>query len=265
MLAGVDRRTPCGKRDYAILLLLVTYGLRGREVAALTLDDIDWKRERLAIPERKAGHSTAFPLSTVGRRGAGRLSAARLDRTAATGTCSSARWRRCEPIGAAAVCSPRPPLPAQGRCRGAPPGIAHAAPHLRAASGRRRLRVEDDRRLRRSPLAGIDRRSTPRSPSSRCARSPSATARRCCDDREPGLPRSSNSSRTSGRSAASTSARRPSCGCWCASPNSIMSTGSTSSHRRCSTTSWPPGPGRVRAASTTCSASCGGLLDWAVT
>ena len=63
VLAAVDRRTPCGKRDYAILLLLATYGLRGREVAALTLDDIDWRRERLAIPERKAGHSTAFPLS----------------------------------------------------------------------------------------------------------------------------------------------------------------------------------------------------------
>ena len=65
VLAGVDRRTRCGKRDYAILLLLVSYGLRGREIAALTLDDIDWKRERLAIPERKAGHSTAFPLSAV--------------------------------------------------------------------------------------------------------------------------------------------------------------------------------------------------------
>lgn len=65
VLAGVDRRTACGKRDYAMLQLLVTYGLRAREVAALTLDDIDWKRERLAIPERKAGHSTAFPLSAV--------------------------------------------------------------------------------------------------------------------------------------------------------------------------------------------------------
>jgi site-specific recombinase XerD len=63
VLSGVDRRTPCGRRDYAILLLLVTYGLRAREVSALTLDDIDWKRERLAVPERKAGHSTAFPLS----------------------------------------------------------------------------------------------------------------------------------------------------------------------------------------------------------
>lgn len=65
VLDRVDRRTPCGKRDYAILLLLVCYGLRGREVAALTLDDIDWKHERLSIPERKAGHSTAFPLSTT--------------------------------------------------------------------------------------------------------------------------------------------------------------------------------------------------------
>lgn len=65
MLAVVERRTPAGKRDYAILLLLVTYGLRAREVAALTLDHIDWKRERLHVPERKADHDTAFPLSTV--------------------------------------------------------------------------------------------------------------------------------------------------------------------------------------------------------
>jgi integrase/recombinase XerD len=67
MLDAVDRRTPVGRRDYAILVLLVTYGLRGREVAAMTLDDIDWKRERLRVPERKAGHSTGYPLSpTVG-------------------------------------------------------------------------------------------------------------------------------------------------------------------------------------------------------
>jgi integrase/recombinase XerD len=65
VLASVDRRTEAGRRDHAILLLLVTYGLRGREVAALTLDDIDWKNDRLRVPERKAGHSTAFPLSAV--------------------------------------------------------------------------------------------------------------------------------------------------------------------------------------------------------
>lgn len=65
MLDTVERRTTLGRRDYAILLLLVTYGLRAREVALLTLDDIDWKRERLRIPERKAGHSTAYPLSRI--------------------------------------------------------------------------------------------------------------------------------------------------------------------------------------------------------
>ena len=65
VLAAVDRRAPVGRRDYAILLLLMTYGLRGREVAALTLDDVDWKAQRLRVPERKAGHSSAFPLSGV--------------------------------------------------------------------------------------------------------------------------------------------------------------------------------------------------------
>ncbi len=65
MLEVVDRRMSVGKRDYAILLLLITYGLRGREVAALTLDDIDWRNERLRIRERKAGHSTAYPLSHI--------------------------------------------------------------------------------------------------------------------------------------------------------------------------------------------------------
>ena len=65
MLESVDRRTPVGRRDYAILLLLVTYGLRAREVAALKLDDVDWKNDRLKIPERKADHSTVYPLSPV--------------------------------------------------------------------------------------------------------------------------------------------------------------------------------------------------------
>ena len=65
MLDVVDRRTVVGRRDYAMLLLLVTYGLRAREVAALTLDDLDWRNERLRVPERKAGHSTAYPLSPI--------------------------------------------------------------------------------------------------------------------------------------------------------------------------------------------------------
>ncbi len=64
VLASVDRRSAAGRRDYAILLLLVTYGLRAREVVALMLEHIDWRRDRLRILERKRSHSTGYPLST---------------------------------------------------------------------------------------------------------------------------------------------------------------------------------------------------------
>src|SRR5215813_12758101 len=65
MLEAVDRRTPVGRRDYAILLLLITYGLRAREIAFLTLDDVDWKHERLHVRERKADHFAVYPLSPL--------------------------------------------------------------------------------------------------------------------------------------------------------------------------------------------------------
>lgn len=63
LLQKVDRRNATGRRDYAILMLLVSYGLRAREVAAMTLDDVDWKHDRIHVRSRKAGHSTAYPLA----------------------------------------------------------------------------------------------------------------------------------------------------------------------------------------------------------
>lgn len=67
VLDGVDRRSAVGKRDYALLLMLVSYGLRAREIAAMQLDDLDWKQAQLRVPTRKGGHSTTYPLSaTVG-------------------------------------------------------------------------------------------------------------------------------------------------------------------------------------------------------
>jgi len=67
VLDGVDRRSAIGKRDYALLLMLVSYGLRAREIAAMQLDDLDWKQAQLRVPTRKGGHSTIYPLSaTVG-------------------------------------------------------------------------------------------------------------------------------------------------------------------------------------------------------
>lgn len=65
MLDCVDRRAAMGRRDYAMLLLLVTYGLRANEVAKLSLDDIDWQHERFNVPQRKAGHWSTYPLAGV--------------------------------------------------------------------------------------------------------------------------------------------------------------------------------------------------------
>jgi site-specific recombinase XerD len=63
VLDGVDRRSSVGKRDYAILMLLASYGLRAREVAALELADLDWAHSQLKVPARKGGHSSIYPLS----------------------------------------------------------------------------------------------------------------------------------------------------------------------------------------------------------
>jgi integrase/recombinase XerD len=42
-LRSVDRSTPKGRRDFAIFLLIATYGLRSSEVRALSLDDFAWR------------------------------------------------------------------------------------------------------------------------------------------------------------------------------------------------------------------------------
>ncbi len=65
LLASIDRRSVLGKRDYAILVMLASYGLRSREIAAMQLDDFDWKHSQVSIPMRKGGHSTRYPLSTT--------------------------------------------------------------------------------------------------------------------------------------------------------------------------------------------------------
>jgi integrase/recombinase XerD len=54
LLASIDRRTPIGRRDYAVLLLLARLGLRASAVAFLELDDIDWKAGRLYARSKHA-------------------------------------------------------------------------------------------------------------------------------------------------------------------------------------------------------------------
>ena len=49
VLTSCDRSTSTGCRDFAILTLLVRLGLRAGEVAALTLDEIDWHRGEITV------------------------------------------------------------------------------------------------------------------------------------------------------------------------------------------------------------------------
>ena len=59
-----DRR-PIGLRDYAMLLLLSTYGLRAGEITALRLQDIDWTHDRLRVRHFKTGAYSELPLLRV--------------------------------------------------------------------------------------------------------------------------------------------------------------------------------------------------------
>ena len=49
LLASCDRRSLTGRRDYAVLLLLARLGLRAGEVAAVRLEDLDWRGGELLV------------------------------------------------------------------------------------------------------------------------------------------------------------------------------------------------------------------------
>jgi integrase/recombinase XerD len=63
LLRSIDRRTALGRRDYAMLLLVATYGLRASEIVALTLDDIMWRRCELHVRRRKVEGPLLLPLT----------------------------------------------------------------------------------------------------------------------------------------------------------------------------------------------------------
>jgi integrase/recombinase XerD len=62
LLGSCDRRRTVGRRDYAVVLLLSRLGLRAGEVAAITLDDIDWRAGELLVRNRKGRRVERLPL-----------------------------------------------------------------------------------------------------------------------------------------------------------------------------------------------------------
>ncbi len=63
LLRSCDRRTALGRRDYAVILSLLRLGLRAGEVAALSLQDLDWRAGQMLV-HGKGGRVDGMPLPT---------------------------------------------------------------------------------------------------------------------------------------------------------------------------------------------------------
>jgi site-specific recombinase XerD len=61
LLGACDRRSGLGRRDHAVIIVLLRLGLRAREAAGLTLDDIDWRAGELLV-RGKGGRQDRLPL-----------------------------------------------------------------------------------------------------------------------------------------------------------------------------------------------------------
>jgi integrase len=62
-LRSIDRSTSMGRRDYAMFMLIVTYGLRACEVVSLKLDDIGWRSMQLRVSRPKVRSALVLPLT----------------------------------------------------------------------------------------------------------------------------------------------------------------------------------------------------------
>lgn len=67
VLKSCNRKTPTGRRDYAILMLLARLGLRAGEVVALTLDDLRWDTGEIAVQGKGLRQSRLPIAQEVGR------------------------------------------------------------------------------------------------------------------------------------------------------------------------------------------------------
>jgi len=68
LLGSIDTSTVCGQRNYAIILCLARLGLRAAEVAALTLEQIQWRASVISLGAGKGRRERQLPLpQDVGR------------------------------------------------------------------------------------------------------------------------------------------------------------------------------------------------------
>jgi integrase/recombinase XerD len=60
ILRSIPRNETPGRRDYAIVLLLATYGLGAAEVLAIRLQDLDWRGGILRVRRPKTSVLSNF-------------------------------------------------------------------------------------------------------------------------------------------------------------------------------------------------------------
>ena len=63
ILSIIDRSTPKGKRDYAIILLGAVLGLRAVDIVNLRRDEINWATGEIVLRQEKTGKWLALPLT----------------------------------------------------------------------------------------------------------------------------------------------------------------------------------------------------------
>ena len=62
LLLAVDRSSPLGKRDLAMLLLAARYGLRPSDIRGLRFDQIHWREQRIVLVQSKSQRRLELPL-----------------------------------------------------------------------------------------------------------------------------------------------------------------------------------------------------------
>jgi len=67
LLAAIDRSSPKGKRDYAMVLITALLGLRASDVCNLTFENIQWEKNLIVLNQQKTQVRIELPLlSEVG-------------------------------------------------------------------------------------------------------------------------------------------------------------------------------------------------------
>jgi site-specific recombinase XerD len=62
ILKIIPKNTATGTRDYAVMIMMMAYGVRGKSVAELHLEDILWARSTVRIRAQKGGKEVMVPL-----------------------------------------------------------------------------------------------------------------------------------------------------------------------------------------------------------